>query len=75
VEAQRQQCNIELNEALEHERQQAQATRDIQDALAQQFLAGVRRHSQELQVEAERAHIQQRELENLSLKVPHSHKY
>ena len=48
AEAQLQQCNMEQNEVLERERQQAQAARDIQDALARQFQAEVQEQQQNL---------------------------
>ena len=69
AEAQREQREIQLNEALERERQQAQAARDIQDALAQQFQNELQerqenflRRSQELRERAEQARLQQQEL-------------
>ena len=69
AEAHHNQREIELNEALECERQQAQAVRDIQAALAQQFRDEQReqqenfiRRSQELRQQAEDARLQQQQL-------------
>lgn len=67
AEAERQQREAQLNEALEREMQQAQAARDIQNALAQQVQDDLRERRenfiqrvQELRELAERAHQQAR---------------